>query len=473
MRNNTRNNTLFFIFLLAFWSLPIHADDTDIAEKYFQWAQKAVDEGRWESALVGLERASDFAECSSDISYLFAVALLREKQSRDAALTAVKLALETDEWRRYSREQGLLLQANIEVGLHRFQTVFSLLNEVSDNVEEAYIKLLAYKGLEDWSSFTVSASTALEKYPTDVRIARIILEAKFPDSLSEVQHPLIEKILKRLPVLLKTDPELAYIAAPFIPDTDEARRLIAAYRAIHAPTPASIPSALNFGVIDGKTAIDELFNAQTIDKNLILSVWSLLRDDDSRKQIQQSFLSYSGLITEDKDRDGLTEIQVKYDAGRIAKFSCDEDFDGIFETIISFEDGVPISAKVRDMQVVWEQYPAVSSVLVNGSRYVLKPNDFFFMPLKLNNTVGVLYPEVTQTILMEKVLANETLFIERDSNEFIGAVDRIEIENGIPIRSREFLDGRIVSETTFKAGKPVSEVIDLDLDGIMETKRVF
>lgn len=459
------------MFLSTFFGLIVqgYADDAAIAEKYFQWAQKAVDEGRWREAFIGLERASDFAECSSDISYLSAVVRLHEKQPRDAALTAVKFAVETDEWRHYSREQGLLLQAKIEIGFHRFRGALSLLNAVMDSAEEVRLRLLAYKGLEDWSRFTTIASTALEKYPRDVRIARILLEAKFP----EPQRPLIEKILKRLPILLKTDPELASIAAPFMSDTDEARRLVAAYRSMNEPTPASISVALNFGVIDEKTAIDELFRAEIIDKTLVLSVWSLLRDNNSREQMRRCFLSYSGIITEDKDMDGFSESQVKYEVGRIMGFSYDRDFDGIFEMVISFENSIPVRAEIKDMQVIWEQYPAVMSVFVDGSRYILKPNDFFFMPLKLNGIIGILYPEITQAVLIEKALATEALFIERDSKEFIGAIERIEIENGIPIRSREFLDGRIVSETMFRAGRPISEVIDLDLDGIMETKRVF
>jgi hypothetical protein len=470
-----RNKVFFFMFLSVFGGLPvqIYADDTAIAEKYFQWAQKAVDEGRWGPALIGLERALDFAECSSDISYLFAAALLHENQSRVAAFTAAKLAVETDKWRYYSREQGLLLQAELEIRLHRFQSALSTLKEVATGAEEALVRLLAYKGLEDWSGFTTNASVALEKYPRDVRIARILLETKPPSSLSEVYRSLIEKIFKRLPALLEVDPELAYIATPFITDFDEARRLVAAYRAVNEPAPASIAAALNLGVVDGETAIEELFRAGTFDKNLALSVWSLLRDNDSREQMRQNLLSYSGLITEDNDRDDCIETQVKYEDGRITEFSHDGDFDGVFDTVVSFENGTPIRARVKDIQVIWEQYPAVLDILVNGLRYVFKPNDFFFTPLKLNSIVGVLYPETTQTVLAERALITEALFIERDSSEFIGAVERIEIENGIPIRAREFLDERIVSETTFSAGKPVSEIIDLDLDGIMETKRVF
>jgi hypothetical protein len=475
MRKNTRNRAFFLMFPLAFWGLSaqIHADDVAIAEKYFQWAQKAVDEGRWDVGLIGLERAGDFAESSSDISYLFAVALLHEGRDRETALIAVKLAVETDRWQWYSREQGLLLCAELELGLHRFQNVLLLLNRVADSASAARIKILAYKGLEDWANFTISASTALEKYPRDVRIARIVLTAHTPDLVSEAHRPLVEKVLKRLPMLLDAEPELAYIAAPFMQDTAEARRLIAAYRAIRAPAPASIPCALNFGALDGKAAVAELFSAEVIDKNLILSVWSLLRDDESRELLQKSFLSYSGLVTEDRDMDGAIETLVRYEAGRVVELSYDGDFDGVFETVVSFENNVPARAKVKDMLVIWEQYPSVFDVLTNGSRYVFKPNDFFFAPLTLNMSVGVLYPEVTQVVLNERLLANEALFIEKDSVEFIGAVERIETENGIPTRSRSFLDGRVVSETTFRDGQPVSELVDLDLDGTMETKRVF
>jgi hypothetical protein len=475
MKKNTRNKTVFLAVSLAFWgfSAQIYADEAAIAEKYFQWAREAVDEGRWDAGLIGLERGMDFAESSSDISYLFAVALLHEGHPRETALTAVKLAVETDAWQWYSREQGLLLQAELELEFHRFQNVLSLLNQVADSASAARIKILAYKGLEDWADFTISASAALEKYPRDVRIARIVLTAITPDSASEAQRPLVETVLKRLPLLLDAAPDLAYIAAPFMQDTASARRLIAAYRAIRTPAPASIPCALNFGVLDGKIAVAELFDAETIDKNLILSVWSLLRDDESRELMQKSFLSYSGLVTEDKDMDGFAETQVRYEVGRIAELSHDRDFDGVFETVVSFENNVPARAKVKDMQVIWEQYPSVIDVLTTDSRYVLKPNDFFFAPLILNNVVGVLYPEVTQAVLNERLLANRALFIERDSAEFIGAVERIETENGIPTRSRSFLDGRMVSETTFRVGQPISELVDLDLDGTMETKRVF
>jgi tetratricopeptide (TPR) repeat protein len=469
---NSIIKTLFFVFFATFWPILIHANDA-VAEKYFQWAQTAVDEGRWNTALAGLKRASDFAENSSDISYLLAIALIHQNQPRHDALAAVKLAVETDKWQRYSHEQGLLLQANIEVKLHHFQNALSILNIVADCSESYRVRLLALKGLQDWSHFIDSATIALEKYPKDHCIARIVLETISLAPLSDAMRPLVNKIIERLPLLINTDPELAYIATPFIPDTDQVRRLITAYRAANKPAPASLSYSINFGVIDGKTAVDELFNSLTIDKNLMLSMWSLFRDNPSREQMRQKFLSYSGIVTEDRDQDGAAEIHTEYKDGRISKLSYDEDFDGIFETIVSFQDGVPVKASVRDIQVVWEQYPSVSSVLVDNQLYVLKLNDLFFAPIKLINIADGLYPEISQTFISEKTLPSKTLFIERGSIEFIGAVERIEMENGIPTRSRQFLDGRIVSETAFKAGKPISEIIDLDLDGIMETKRLF
>jgi hypothetical protein len=62
---------------------------------------------------------------------------------------------------------------------------------------------------------------------------------------------------------------------------------------------------------------------------------------------------------------------------------------------------------------------------------------------------------------------------ERPSAEFRGGIEQIELNASIPIRAREFLDGRLVSETEFLRGRPQLQRIDLDLDGRPETVRHF
>jgi hypothetical protein len=52
-------------------------------------------------------------------------------------------------------------------------------------------------------------------------------------------------------------------------------------------------------------------------------------------------------------------------------------------------------------------------------------------------------------------------------------VEWIDLRRGIPLRAAEVLEGRPVSVTEFNRGKPVSQRVDLDLDGRMETIRRF
>ena len=49
----------------------------------------------------------------------------------------------------------------------------------------------------------------------------------------------------------------------------------------------------------------------------------------------------------------------------------------------------------------------------------------------------------------------------------------MELNQGIPVRAREFVDGLMVSETEFLRGRPQLQRVDLDLDGHMETVRFF
>jgi hypothetical protein len=62
---------------------------------------------------------------------------------------------------------------------------------------------------------------------------------------------------------------------------------------------------------------------------------------------------------------------------------------------------------------------------------------------------------------------------ERPSREFQGAVERVTLGRGVPLRSAEYLEGRMISVTEFILGRPTVQRIDLDLDGRMETIRRF
>jgi len=101
--------------VFAFDDLPIR--DSAVAERYAQWAKETIEKGQWNEALAGLERASDFADISSDISYLLALARSRQNKGRRLVLQALDQALYVNRWKLYDSEAARLLKADSLIGI--------------------------------------------------------------------------------------------------------------------------------------------------------------------------------------------------------------------------------------------------------------------------------------------------------------------------------------------------------------------
>jgi hypothetical protein len=76
-------------------------------------------------------------------------------------------------------------------------------------------------------------------------------------------------------------------------------------------------------------------------------------------------------------------------------------------------------------------------------------------------------------------LAADALTLSRPSADTAAATDvaaateTITFNRGIPVRAEEKIDGRTLSVTEFSRGRPVSQKIDIDLDGRFETIRKY
>jgi hypothetical protein len=495
--------------------------DAAVAEQYVLWAAKAMDEGRWNEAREVLERAGDFADVSSDLSYLLARVRFHEGAPKGAVLEAVRLGLEADRWYVYSPDAARLLEAEILIIIRSFSEALLILNRVPPGSDQICLRLSALKGLGNRDDFRRTMATALEQYPQDPRPVRMLFEffgSSYPQSgLTPERYPgeneqiLINTVLRRLPPLIEADGALAYLAAPFIADLDEARRLTAAYRALGEPNPASIPVALGLGLIDENQAMDEFFSSnfltssqfsgkRAVDRALLVSLWELLRTGESRDRFSRNLSAFSGVIMDDKDKDGYPESLTSFSGGLAESYFYDPDQDGLSELLVSFNQGAPeqgflvVSPELRSASgeegfvypvkdedrirgiVRWEQYPAVRVFFLEGIRYVFRPFEFFYSPLGFVDLAGSLrYPEVDPAAvrITRRTLAAFSRYVERPGSNFDKALERVELERGIPQRAVEFVDEHVVSETEFKLGRPLVQRVDLDLDGRMETLRRF
>jgi hypothetical protein len=449
-----------------------------------------------------LDRGGDFADVSSEISYLLAQARYHQNMPLRSVLEALRRAFGADRWERYSPAQGRLVEAEVLIGLRNFSESLRVLDLAEQGpgiavgaeieADAAMLRLVALKGIPDTVEFRRVISLAMDHYPRDPRPLEILFlwaRDRLPQGAAD--QALIDLALRRLPLLLDKSPRLAYLAAPFIRDIAEARRLLSAYRA-QGPDKESIPISLDLGVIDEWQAVEELFGpegsagAGILDKDLILRVWSLLRNQEGRNFFRQYLLRFSGIIAGDADGDGRYEARTRYVNGTVREYFWDADQDGLLEMHISFSSGgSPVSAEQETeggrIVVQWERYPAVLQAELNGVTYVPRPEDFFFTPIRFSELTGgrgepgLLYPEVeiSQIRLTQRTLVSFALTIIRPSQEFSGGFEHVELDRGIPRRALEMLDGRMVAVTEFTLGRPRLQRLDLDLDGRMETLRRF
>ena len=462
--------------------------------------------GRWSEALIVLERGSVYADVSSDLSYLLALARSRFKKPRGSVLQALRQALGADRWIKYEPEDARLMEAEELISMKFYEDALGVLSILADSPKSAQLRLKALYLSSKTEEFLRYTRQTLDRYPREPGPARIFLEyarlqSQRGNSPGETERQILDLVLGRLSLLLQDDPELAWMAAPYIRDAGDAARLVSAYRAVNDPVPASLPAALNLGLIDEETALNELFDSQkgspNLDISLLETVWDLLRNETGMDQFRKSLAGFSGIITSDNNGDGIPEAVTLYLNGMPGGYSYDEDQDGLPELVLNFRAGEPISAIIAagaeagiarpvfpvqendrpKIYADWERYPALLEAELDGERFIFRPLDFFCAPVQFRElwASGLLFPEKDPfaLLLTRRVLIANSIRVERPSQEFQGAMEVVELNQSIPVRAREYLEGRLVSETDFLRGRPISQRVDLNLDGRLETLRHF
>ena len=477
---------------------PVHAylnggRDSAVAERYALWAKNAMDHGRWDEALAALERAADFADVSSDIGYLLALARSHANKPIGLVLAPLEKSLELGIWNFCDSESALFLKIENLIAIRAYSAALSGLSMVTKGPKEAELTLMALVSSGN-AEFRRYLADTFDRYPRETGPVRVFfryLKAEYDSGRNPGTEDLqlLELIIRRLPVLVLKDPELAWMAAPFMRDTVEAQRLVMAYRAVNEPVPASLPAALRLGVIDDESALEELFSAgenAMLNIALLAEVWGLLRRQETKGVFRRNLSAFTGVIIEDANNDGIPEITAKYNRGLLELSSYNEEQDGIPNLTVRYEAGDPRQASVlvppdrsgnAFAVVAWERYPALLQAELDGIRYIPRPLDLYFSPLSFEELwgSGVVFPRLDSLNppLTRRTLVLHSLRVERPSLEFSGGTEIVELNQGIPVRAREYVGELMVSDTEFLRGRPQLQLVDLNFDGRMDTARHF
>jgi hypothetical protein len=536
---NLRINCLYGLCLILLFTsvcfnihaqiLPEIRNDSQVALQYVQWIQQAIDERRWDDAHTAAIRAMDFSDVLSDIPYLLAVIQTHYKDSirQKTVVESLNKAIDANRWFRYSAYyNAFLLKAQMLISMRDYYNALICLDQItaSDSRADAVmLRLLALRGMASGkepgydyvnatAQFRSQVLLAMDGFPRDPRPLRIFFEYAHkikpqPSDLSQGDNNLLELALRRLPFLVEIDPELAWMAAPFMRDINDARRSVASYRSgglsnegKFTPNLASVPVALNLGLIDDKLAIEEIFSTVTgkegvIKKEIITDTYKLLRSEEGRDSFTRKLLTFSGSIITDDDNDGYIETIVRYRNGYIDSL-VDYLTHNVFNVTINFGlDNDPESISVfvtkndtsgdkillRRVSLQWERYPFVRQAELENEIFKFGPATFSYAPVNFielggsDGPSGLSYPvpSYQYITLTHRALLSYCSSYTRPSLEIDGAVETIYMDRGVILRVIETLNGRQVSVTEFEKGLPVVQHIDLDIDGRMETIRRF
>ncbi|GBU26793.1 hypothetical protein R84B8_00307 [Treponema sp. R8-4-B8] len=537
IKKNLRGNCLYglcFLLLFASVCFNIHAqtqteikDDSQMAGQYVQWIQQAIDENRWDDAHAAAVRAMDFATVSSDIPYLLAVIQTRYKDSirQKTVVDNLNKAIDAKRWVKYREYDALLLKAKMLISMREYHDAIICLDQITasdSRADVAMLRLLALRGMAEGkvpgydyvnatARFRSQVLLAMDNFPRDPRPLRIFFEYAYnrnpqPSELPQSDINLLELALRRLPFLTESDPELAWMAAPFMRDIEDAKRSVASYRSgslskeRFMPNPACVPVALNLGLIDDKLAIEEVFSAVTdkepvIKKEIIIDTYKFLRTEEGRDSFTRKLLTFTGSIITDDDNDGYIETIARYREGFIeslvdylthkvfnvtVNFGLDNDPENI-SVFVTKDNSSHDKDLSRRVILQWERYPFVRQAEMENEIFKFGPAVFSYAPVNFielggsDNLSGLAYPvpAYQYITLSHRALLSFCSSYTRPSLEIDGAVETIYMDSGVILRVIETLNGRQVSVTEFEKGLPVVQHIDLDVDGRMETIRRF
>ncbi len=473
---------------------PVQSKNTINAAAAFRSLERAVTllaESRWEQASFEAHLGSTYDPLLADFPYIEALSLAGRGCPRADILERLEASLAKGLfWRSYDRREAVRFCARLYAETLRYRDALALLDTDRDTrtAEADYVRLLCLYGLGRREEAVHLVSRSLERWPFDSRFAEVFLrrEAVLP------KNPLVTdvaaKILSRLYLWQEQRPVLLLLAVPFEHSAPARERNIRMFRNMLDTGSASAHVlssvlALEYGLISEEQALEELFRYENegIPREALFALAPLLVTDQIRAQYLEKMSSFSGILVHDENSDGIHDSTIRYRMGRPVWAEFDTNQIGYPEIVVIAELGDPatISLGLENTEVIYDTYPYVNSVQKNGRTYTLRPQTLSWAPVKWLRYDGIpdgffyLVRNPEEGPLTERMLIASSLYYTEPIEDTPSEETRFVLENSIPVMSEQRVDGKALSRTTYKSGKPVSTVQDSNDDGYFETRKTY
>lgn len=491
-------------------SAELQRINSSYSSQYLQEAATLYTAGNYEAALAYTEKGLTFDSSFADFFYIKAQCLLHLGKTRAQCLEAAEQANTSGlQLRIFSQDELTLLLARFYTETKRYGEVIPLLKSLSfPSADSDLYRAAALYGLGQDEQARAVIEDALIRWSFDARFPLLFFLQERDKPMTRSGKKLADTLLRQLSAWTEQYPALAVYASPFDPNPKENNRRLKIYRNMYAADAqapdartqlAAVLAELRYGVIDENTAVEEFFSitaaVQIPQKNdaplpvmysdQLIELCKLTGMASVRKTIGNQLKNFTGVMLEDENRDGISDAAVFFDQGRpsSAYFDSNQDEEYEYQVTCSFGTPASIFTPKNGYTVLYDNYPAVQSILQKGKElhYTMRPLAFRWEPiaqteldLRLQDTdeeapvFFTLQLRNTTRLIQEHDFLISVLYADEPDPADPAASLRIQYENGQPLAAEITKDSKIRSLLQYKNGIPAQQQFDYDGDGFFE-----
>ncbi len=450
-------------------------------------------------ANLGLAYCQDL----SDLWYVLACVQNLTGEPKAKVLSSVEKALSLNNWTEYKRDSARILYADILCDTLRFNEVFDVLDSkpMIYSSDAEYIRAKAYYRKGDAESLEKAREkidAARRIYTRDERFPLLFFKFENPleqnESVKKISSFFVDEIIQNAD---SKNAELEIYASLFA-DDELCLRLLKSFSARNLSHPLYAIQALKKGLISERESFEYFakFADDSINLNYIKSELELLIENESLLLAAEYFNSYSGVIEQDIDGDGICNLYVKYSRGRPETLFYDKNQDGELDWNLTCDFGAAVNGTIylgqnsgddenqnEKITLAWKNYPSLENVKFSDERYyfVTKSLDFNLVNFSAKNEISEIlnfdffYPELIENedLLNKKNLFSKCSYFEFDSKKSPGTTIRFVLDNGNFRSALYFFNQQIFAQCQFENNFPSLRVVDADRDGIYEISEFY
>ncbi len=459
----------------------------------------------WKSAVSQCQLGLSYDESISDLWYIFAVGQNALGALKADVLPIVEKSLECNDWVDYNRDNARILYADILSDTNRYSQVFDVLDSTPFlySADAEYIRAKSYYRLGDAASLADARSkiaSARKIYPSDTRFPLLFFKYESPNSsdaiVSQMTDSFIAQISQYAEAAPDKDAELEIYAASFATGTAR-ENLLKSFTARGLIHPMYAKVALEAGLISEKEAFEYIasFADNEIDYSYFRDFLPLITEEAVKKEANEYFTAYGGLITRDMSGDGLADIFVKYYRGRPQTIEYDSNQDGFCDWTIECDFGIPVSGilntnpEAKKCTFTWSSFPYLSSFNfidennVETASFEIVSEELKWTPVRverdrlISSVTGAqfFFPvlQVDERKMTKEVLLNSCSSFTAGTKERKNAKLVATILNGNIHTIDYFADGVQYAHAQFENNIPSLRIVDSDADGVFETTEYY